>query len=1197
MNKQISVVPIALAAILAGSPAMALGGAASSAATTARCGQAGGTCSEDFTGGSASLEWKPLLDACLTAGNGSGTIPACGSTVAGYTIPADERTAGQGALLLTPPVNNQAGAILSAFQPFPLSEGIKITFTTYTFGGSGDGLARNGADGIVFSVTVGADAHGSPIDPPSTTGGAGGAMGYGCSNGNAAYDGIAHGYLGLGVDEFGNFLNAGDNGSQGVWNSNLDPLPGMAAQGSSLGTGGNTYDDHGISIHAGGGLQYQPERIGLRGAGNTNWAWLQGQNPDYYWGMPDAAKVRAACRSGQYYARVAGSNVLAAIPHNYNPVPGGSATLPDSQPIANDSRSATRHPAASTPSGRIAWPIAYQLKISSEGLLSFSYSYNGGAMKPVLTNFDIASANGPLPASLRFGFSAGTGASNNVHEVTCFKASPLTQPRSAAASTLQPGARRTGKQIYLASYSADNWWGSMQAIPLIVNGNGGLAAGSAATWDGKCTLTSSTNWCDSTGVNAAAASNPTFVAPESRVLVTATGTDATTVGVGFSMQQALTSFPAAVQAALGAASTGQQRLSWLLGMRCYEQLYSSTAVTNGPAMYSGDCSGTSAGGQRARTYVLGDIIDSSPAWVGAPMAGQYANAFKDGLYGSTVSPPENQRGAQTYGAYAASNATRLNVVYVGSNDGYLHGFEAGRFDINGNFSDPQGIASGKNDGKEVIGYMPYGVLLDQASQLTDPLYAHQYMVDATPGAGDLFYGGAWHTWLAGGVGTSGKEIYALDVSDPGRFSNGNAGSLVIGDWTQATLSHLGNTVGTPSIARMHNGQWAIISGNGRDSGTSAGVYIGLVDPATGAVSFLFLDTGVGSTILENGIAYVTPADLDDDGIVDYLYAGDQRGNVWRFDVTGRTAASWGVSHFPGSTASACSNSGDSNSDTLVTTTCSPLFTATSTTTTNGSRIAVPQPITTAIVTVTIQTKGVSRHMLYFGTGQRTPQTGSSGTLYAPAPTGSGSAAQQQAFYGIWDWNMDAWNNLSSTRFASESGSNTVSAGNLQAITSTETTVTGQGQITGHRTLSAGTSICWAGSRTCPLGNTQYGWRYNLPNSNEQIIYNPTLVQGAVAVNTVIPPTVPATRCTANAQTGWTMAFDASSGGALAQGFFPGFGSPSGVQANAEGTPTALAYDGRVYLVSQTITGGAFIPRVDPPDENSPARVSWREIKD
>nr|WP_284322491.1 PilC/PilY family type IV pilus protein [Dyella acidisoli] len=185
------------------------------------------------------------------------------------------------------------------------------------------------------------------------------------------------------------------------------------------------------------------------------------------------------------------------------------------------------------------------------------------------------------------------------------------------------------------------------------------------------------------------------------------------------------------------------------------------------------------------------------------------------------------------------------------------------------------------------------------------------------------------------------------------------------------------------MTRMHNGQWAIIFGNGLGSGTSAGIYIGLVSwnatTSTPAVRFQLLDTGVGSSTRASGIAYVTSVDLDGDNIADYLYAGDLQGNVWRFDVTSSSASNWAASTFGNRTST-------------------PLFVAKDS---SGNL----QPITTAIVAAAIQTNGVTRAMLYFGTGQKIPQTATSGDTHNTTGT--------QTFYGIWDWDVANWNSLSS----------------------------------------------------------------------------------------------------------------------------------------------------------------------------------------
>ena len=122
---------------------------------------------------------------------------------------------------------------------------------------------------------------------------------------------------------------------------------------------------------------------------------------------------------------------------------------------------------------------------------------------------------------------------------------------------------------------------------------------------------------------------------------------------------------------------------------------------------------------------------------------------------------------------------------------------------------------------------------------SSPQYGHNYYVDATPGTGDLFYAGIWHTWLVGGLGPGGNAIYALDVTNPSNFSEANAATIVKGEWNSATLTcvnasncgnNLGNTYGVPQIRRFHNGKWGAIFGNGLNSASgAAGIFVMMVD--------------------------------------------------------------------------------------------------------------------------------------------------------------------------------------------------------------------------------------------------------------------------------------------------------------------------------------------------------------------------------
>lgn len=139
-----------------------------------------------------------LQPSCLTAagtspsGGALSNLPNCGSI-------ADPP--GQGALRLTDQVNhnNIGGEQAYAFYNFAIPSSVPLTiqFNTYAYGGQGDG----GADGITFFLF---DANTQNPAP----GGFGGSLGYAQrQNGNTIDPGIPNAYAGIGVDEFGNFVN------------------------------------------------------------------------------------------------------------------------------------------------------------------------------------------------------------------------------------------------------------------------------------------------------------------------------------------------------------------------------------------------------------------------------------------------------------------------------------------------------------------------------------------------------------------------------------------------------------------------------------------------------------------------------------------------------------------------------------------------------------------------------------------------------------------------------------------------------------------------------------------------------------------------------------------------------------------------------------------------------------------------------
>lgn len=124
-------------------------------------------------------------------------LTASGSSSTGGS-PIDSN--GVGFLRLTNATNNQKGYAYGTSN-FPSSNGLKVEFEYYIYGGSG-------ADGISFFLF---DATASPF----IIGGFGGSLGYAqITTTSPISPGVSKGYLGIGLDEFGNFSN-NNEGRQG----------------------------------------------------------------------------------------------------------------------------------------------------------------------------------------------------------------------------------------------------------------------------------------------------------------------------------------------------------------------------------------------------------------------------------------------------------------------------------------------------------------------------------------------------------------------------------------------------------------------------------------------------------------------------------------------------------------------------------------------------------------------------------------------------------------------------------------------------------------------------------------------------------------------------------------------------------------------------------------------------------------------
>lgn len=275
---------------------------------------------------------------------------------------------------------------------------------------------------------------------------------------------------------------------------------------------------------------------------------------------------------------------------------------------------------------------------------------------------------------------------------------------------------------------------------------------------------------------------------------------------------------------------------------------------------------SSPAGYRARSSKLGDMINSNPVVYGPP----------DGFYTE-----------DNYAGFKTAWAGRKPLVLIGANDGMLHAFDA-------------------KTGTEEWAFIP-NTLLPKLKQLRNIPYSHQNYVNGTITVGDAFIASkdtsgnataaSWRSVAVSGLREGGKSFFALDITNP---------AAPIPLWevtpTSPTANGLGYSFGTPLIVKMRDAaatggtRWVALISNGYEgqkSGNSASLLI--LDLATGSiVKEIVVDITSNSSTYANGLASPGAVDVNADGFVDYVYAGDLRGRLWKFDLRSDKSSEWDV---------------------------------------------------------------------------------------------------------------------------------------------------------------------------------------------------------------------------------------------------------------------------------------------------------------
>jgi type IV pilus assembly protein PilY1 len=663
---------------------------------------------------------------------------------------------------------------------------------------------------------------------------------------------------------------------------------------------------------------------------------------------------------------------------------------------------------------------------------------------------------------------------------------------SASSVATNSTSLQAGTKLYQARFNSNDWSGQVLAFP--VNSDGTVST--TADWDAGLLM------------------NPLLTPafdPNNRVIIThskgvvgsaprgvpfrwpANAASPTTAEIPAVMVTELNKNPGSGTS----DSKGSQRLNYLRGSAADE--------------------GTGAGDFRRRpTSKLGDIVNSNPNFVGVPSAGH---------------------GDAAYANFRLTHINRKPIVYAAANDGMLHGFDA---------------SNNTTKGQEVIAFMPSKAVL-KANKLTSQTYQHEYYVDGSPevqdvcttahGANDIC--GGWATYLAGTLASGGHGVYLLDVTSPSNFSEANAQTIVKWEFTDADDPDLGNSMGTPLIRRMANGKWAVIVSGGYNNSAADGfasttghgvIFIIFTSGPTGpngtwvsGVDYIKLTTAAGTVGTPNGLAQPFGADVNTDGIIDFLYAGDLLGNLWKFDLRSTTATGWALA-------------------------------------TNRVVLFQARDASNNVQPITSPAEGSSHvtgtgFMINFGTGKYLENT----DVSPP-----GSAYLTQSYYGIWDKNDNATVSLQTTVTRSQL---------LQQQVLVNVSTTG-----GTARVVSNSQPNWTDTTI----TMHQGWYLDFPSASppsmtpvtgERAVFQPTLINGRLIFTTLVPSTA---SCSSGGES-FLMVLDNMTGGRFTQSPFDTTGdgtinssdlvTVAGQQVAVSGMATGIGSTGGIAGTPTVIKAG------------------------
>jgi type IV pilus assembly protein PilY1 len=410
---------------------------------------------------------------------------------------------------------------------------------------------------------------------------------------------------------------------------------------------------------------------------------------------------------------------------------------------------------------------------------------------------------------------------------------------NAGGVATQSEATSAGNKIFQPIFNPNGWYGELRCLTLNADGT----VGAACTPNAKAII-------------------PTTNRNVYSSKVLGSGATLATTPFLFDDNNYVAGMTDAQKLLLGADSTAQKNtINFIRGVEGIKEGTTSFRSRKNAAL------GT--------TILLGDIVDGQPV---------------------VVSSPSGETPDSAYAKFKTDNVAR-NMVLVGANDGMMHAFN---------------IA----DMNELMGYIPSAVY-PRLKALTATDYGqsagtpHAYHVNGSMRQQDIKVGTDWKTIVAGGLGQGGQGYYAVDVTNVAKLAA--PATAIKWEWSDASDANMGYSFGAPLIYNVRASATtvvpAVIVSNGYESnwqdGTCVKMTVAVTIPPTNpcqkgsALYVLNADTGallkkIDVPVPSAGLSSPAGVDVGQDGILDYVYAGDVNGKMWRFDLTADTPSGFKV---------------------------------------------------------------------------------------------------------------------------------------------------------------------------------------------------------------------------------------------------------------------------------------------------------------